>query len=210
MWRTHFWFMKFRATSTHAVCTECLRHKMLLRELGHHLEARRSQQSLYGLHLKSQYADRVTYWTTRGKSRTRNNSWICAILDGMDQAKFQYPRSEHAVFQAKDMAGFIRPRAHITCMIMHGYGTLFTISPSDVKKDSSTMADILMHGLHLLARDCNVDLKQIHFNLQTDNTSRECKNNTTVRLFSWVISHGRLPSWLCFGCLLLGAVGWSS
>lgn len=108
----------------------------------------------------------------------------------MDQSKFFYPRGGNKEFQSKELGRFMRPKAHISCLIMHGWFILYTISPNDLKKDGSTMADIIMHALHLLRVDFQVDLSKQHFCLQTDNTTRECKNNVIARLMGGLVSHG--------------------
>ena len=86
VWHGHFRFLKFRSVSQHAVCNECLRHKLLLRQLGGFLGARHAQQSLYAGHLLSQYRDRVVYWSNRGASRSRSGSLITLICDSMDHS----------------------------------------------------------------------------------------------------------------------------
>ena len=187
-WNVHFRCLKFRALSQHAVCTECLRHKLLLRDLGPHLSARSAQQKLYASHLKSQYADRQIYWQRRGQARS--HSCITVILDSMDQSKFFYPQSANREFLVKELGGMQRPKAHITSAIFHGFFVLYTVSPADLRKDSSTMAEIFMYGLHLLKTEFQVDLAQLHVWLQTDNTTRECKNNVIARLLGGLTSNG--------------------
>lgn len=92
-----------------------------------------------------------------------------------------------------------RPKCHITCCLVHGFFLLFTVSPADVRKDSSTMADIIMHSLHILKQDYHVDLQRQFVNLQTDNTPREFKNNSFARLMGWITAHGSLDlRWYAF------------
>ena len=123
----------------------------------------------------------------RGQARAK--SCICAILDSMDQSKFYYPQSKNKEFLTKDLGRFMRPKAHITCIIFHGFFVLYTISPSDLRKDASTMAEIVMHGLHLLKTEFQVNLASMHFWLQCDNTVRESKNNVMTRLLGGLVSH---------------------
>lgn len=40
VWKAEYPHLKFRSTSSHAICAVCTRHKMLLKEMGHHLRAR--------------------------------------------------------------------------------------------------------------------------------------------------------------------------
>lgn len=189
VWHRHFRFLKFRSVSQHAVCNECLRHKLLLRQLGSFLGARHAQQSLYSAHLLSQYRDRLVYWSNRGASRCRNGSMITLICDSMDQSKFFFPRGSQSEFRSKELGGMVRPKAHITCCLIHGFCTIFTVSPANLRKDSSTMMDIVMHGLHILKADFGVDISRHHVSLQTDNTTREFKNNTCARMLGWLCAH---------------------
>ena len=55
------------------------------------------------------------------------------------------------------------------------------------------MAEIIMHGLHILKNDFQVDLARYHFWLQSDNTSRESKNNVIARLLGGITSNGIFP-----------------
>ena len=55
------------------------------------MHAQRQQMHAYHRHLYHQYQDRLSYWSARGISRSRGSEITC-ILDGMDQAKFMYPR----------------------------------------------------------------------------------------------------------------------
>ena len=61
VWYEEFSFMKFRAASSHSQCGQCLRHKLLLREMSGYIHAREEQARLFSLHLKKQYADRMVY-----------------------------------------------------------------------------------------------------------------------------------------------------
>ena len=189
-WHQHFRCLKFRAASQHAVCSQCLHHKLLLRDLQPFLSARQSQQKLYANHLASQFRDRKIYWQTRGVSRAQSGATIVIIIDSMDQSKFYYPRGAHKEFQSKELGTFQRPKAHITCAIAHGYFILFTVSASDIRKDSSTMTDVFMHCLHLLKTQHAVALSQHTVFLQCDNTPREFKNNTFARLMGGLCAFG--------------------
>ena len=61
IWRSDYPHLKFRVTSSHAMCAVCTRHKLLIKEMGHHLKARAAQRELYNQHLRNQYADRCAY-----------------------------------------------------------------------------------------------------------------------------------------------------
>ena len=159
-------------TSSHSQCGTCMRHKMLIRGLTGHMKARQEQINQYISHLQSQYRDRICYWELRGKSRLKTND-VLIILDGMDQQKFAYPRSPS--FLSKELQGLNRPRSHISGVIVHGRFILFTVSPANVPKDANSCIETTAHCLQSLSQE--TDLSKITLHVQSDNTSREVKNN---------------------------------
>lgn len=181
VWASHYSFMRFRAGSSHAQCTECLKHKLLVRALGHHLTARSMQQKLLYNHLQSQFADRCTYWRKRGLSRARG-LFICCITDGMDQGKLAVPR--HASMKAKQFDSWNRPRLHLAAVIAHGWCLNLYLSESNMPKDSNTCMEMLSHTLSIIKRK-GCPLAEATVCIQADNTSREVKNGPTMR---WVCS----------------------
>lgn len=189
-WSSHYSFMKFRSASSHAQCTECIKHKSMIAGLSHHLRARRVQQQMLYDHLQSQFRDRVCYWHLRGKSRARGLE-ICLIQDGMDQAKFQVPR--HPMIRAKSLESFNRPKLHVAATICHGRHVAFYLSEPDVAKDSNTSCEMLMHSLNELAKS-GVQLSACRVTLQADNTCREVKNGIVMRLMAALVSDGVILS----------------
>ena len=174
VWREEFPFLLFRSTSPHTICSTCTNHKIMIKELHGHLRARQEQHRLFAAHLRAQYQDRLTYWGLRGTSRDSPFE-VTLILDGMDQGKFAYPRSE--LFRAKELATLSRPRAHITGMICHGHFLLFSVSPANLPKDSNMSIELTAHALQLLSR--TMDISKLTFNIQSDNTAREVKTTHT-------------------------------
>lgn len=189
-WYSSFNHMKFRGQSSHSICSVCVRHKMLIREMSAYVNAREKQKILFMRHLRAQYADRVLYWELRGVARLRNNQQVTMIIDSMDQQKFCYPRGQQ--YQAKELAGLIRPRAHITCVLVHGYFVLVTVAEHNLPKNASCMVETLAYCLELLRTKHYVDTSQIQFNVQSDNTVRECKNNICLRWLSSITANGAL------------------
>ena len=190
VWHEDFSFLKFRPTSSHAMCSTCLRHKLLIRGMSGHMKARVVQIEHYASHLRSQYNDRLRYYDLRGICRLRNLTEVLLIQDGMDQAKFTYPRSD-LISESKELAGMPRPRAHITGAVAHGFLVLFTISPADLPKDANTSIETTAHILHLLSKQ--MSLARVSLTIQADNTSREIKNNIYLRWIASLVSHGALP-----------------
>lgn len=190
-WYASFNHMKFRSHSSHSVCSVCVRHKLLIHEMSAFFAAREKQRLLFSAHLKSQYRDRTLYWELRGMSRMRNNIDICCIIDSMDQQKFCYPRGP--IYQSKELASLIRPRAHITCVLVHGYFVLFTIAEHNLPKNASCMVETLSYCLELLRTRHFVDTSRVKFSVQSDNTVRECKNNICLRWLSSITANGSTP-----------------
>ena len=92
VWHQEMPFLRFRSQGNHAECSVCVKMKLWIRMLGDHLHAKNMQLAAYHRHLSHQYEDRLIYWGSRGISRTHGPSIVC-IMDGMDQAKFMYPRN---------------------------------------------------------------------------------------------------------------------
>ena len=176
--------MKFRSLSSHAQCTECVKHKAMIAGLSHHLRARRVQQQMLYDHLQSQFRDRVCYWHSRGQARARGLE-IVLIQDGMDQSKFQAPRSP--LCRAKVFESFNRVRLHVCGLLCHGRHVALYVSEPDVAKDSNTSCEILAHTLKELAAS-GVDLSACRVTLQADNTSREVKNGILMRMMAGLVS----------------------
>ena len=179
VWHEQFSFLKFRPTSSHAQCSACCRHKLLIRGLSNHLAARKFQIKLLGEHLLNQYRDRQIYWSLRGQARLKPSMSLVAIIDSMDQMKFQYPRTPLAY--SKDLSTLIRPKLHLTACIAHGFSLMFFVAKHNHPKDSSLMAEIVCHMLTRYA-EAGHRLDRTNLFIQCDNTTRELKNNTLLRL----------------------------
>ena len=186
IWRQEYPHMKFRAQSSHALCSVCVKHKMLIKDFGHHLKARAAQQQYYLDHLDAQFRDRCIYWRARASSRLRSSSEIVIIMDSMDQAKFGCPRSN--VYRSKELNTLQRPRLHITLAIVHGYFLAISVSSPNLPKDSTTMCELLAHCLTLLQRQ-GVVLSKVSLTVQADNTPREYKNNPFLRFLAFLTSN---------------------
>ena len=184
-WRQNYPNLKFRSYSSHAICSECIHHKLLIKDLSHHIRARNAQQQLYVRHLDNQYQDRISYWRCRASSRIKAGE-VITIIDGMDQAKFAFPRS--SIFRTKSLAKLQRGRAHVCGLIAHGYHTMFMISPPELPKDATTHIEYLAHSMSVLKQQ-GAPLQQLHYIAQCDNTSRECKNNFMLKFLSFCVAN---------------------
>lgn len=192
VWLSEFSFMQIRAESNHSQCSTCLRHRHLIKSLGHHLLARRQQQMFYWQHLKDQYADRLEYYRLRSTSRMQDGQSILIIQDGMDQSKACIPRSKW--MKSKEFSRFVRPRLHVSLTLVHGFFCLWSISDPDCMKDSNASTETLCHAMHLLERDFDVYLPGCALHIQADNTSREVKNNMLLRWAAAQVSSSNVRS----------------
>ncbi|CAK9061755.1 unnamed protein product [Durusdinium trenchii] len=190
VWSSHYSFMRFRSTSSHAQCSECVKHKALISSLADHLNARKVQQDLLYTHLQAQFRDRSCYWRMRGLARARGLDVVC-IQDGIDQSKFIVPRT--SLMRAKTFEGFMRPKLHIVGVIAHGRHVAFYISEPNIPKDSNTSCEILADSLQRLAV-AGVDLSACRVTLQADNTCREVKNGILMRYVASLVSDGVIGS----------------
>ena len=191
VWKKDFdKLLAFRSHTMHSICPVCVKHKLLLKELVDDIHARVKQRMLYDRHLALQYLDRQQYWSLRASSRLQCKT-ICIILDGMDQAKFSWPRAPF--FSSHEFDSYHRPRLHIWGALVHGYGLFMTVSHADVFKGGSTTVDVLMIILdHLM--QIGLDLRDYHIHIQLDNTSGSNKNNTVLLWAGAMCAAGLLGS----------------
>ena len=186
--------LSFRSKRQHSVCPVCMKHKMLLKTFGHDSAARNRQRIMYDNHLKSQYSDRRVYWALRASSRLMGNI-ICIIVDGIDQAKFAWPRTEF--MHNHEFDDFNRPRLHVWGALIHGFFTLYTLSHADVNKGSSMTVDVLAYIFTRLHR-IGTNLADCHVHVQLDNTASSNKNNTVLQFMGIMIFLGLLAGFTTF------------
>ena len=188
--------LAIRPRSQHQQCGLCVRHKALIKRLANDTHSRTAQMHEYSRHLKRQYADRVEYWTVRTQSRLRQpistgNTIISLIIDGLDHSKLRFPRAE-LVMSSKEVSSFIRPNLDLQACLAHGYGIFCYLTWPTVHKDSNATADMLSNVMRQICQreqsdGSSFDCRCTELHLQSDNTTRETKNNTTLRLLSsWV------------------------
>ena len=187
--------LRFRKRRQHKVCGTCVRHKLIIRNLGGDYVKRKLQTQYYHLHLRSQRADRGVYYARRALSRLKQicqdgKVHVSLILDGMDQAKFSTPRDER-LDQSKEFEG-VRPRLHVVGVIVHGYFRQIYVTDPDVPKDSNLTCEILANVLTHL-KEMGVPLSvDVVLHIQGDNTCRENKNNTTMKFCGALTGFSRI------------------
>lgn len=147
----------------------------------------------YARHLRKQYEDRMIYWRSRADSKLplhpSGEKSLTIICDGMDHSKFKWPRVG-SIFGSKDFASLNRPVMDCYAAILHGHGVVLATSlPFLTRKDSSFCAEVLNHVLHLFSQW--YDLREYCVIIQSDNTSREIKNNCLKRWGGLMVGLGR-------------------
>lgn len=184
--------LRIRFSKHHSTCSICLRHKLLLKRLGHCGPARRAQLQLLQQHRTRQRRDRQCYWMMRASSRldaqAASPSTICCILDSMDAAKHSWPRSQ--IMKSKEFSAFNRPRLTSTTLLVHGHLALLGLSPHFVSSNSSRSCELLSHALTLLSEKVRLEGACLH--IQGDNCCRELKNNSVLRLLAMWVAVGKV------------------
>ena len=102
--------LRIRAESHDAKCSLCVKHRLIIRRLPRG-PGRLAHVQQYKNHFSRQYRDRQVYWSHRTLSRTQSTSGapithLSMIVDGMDQQKHVYPKSQ--ALQAKEFASWSR------------------------------------------------------------------------------------------------------
>ena len=185
-----------RPKTQHGKCNQCLRHKLLLRKLKNKPLARQGQLLLFKQHLARQYRDRCEYWKHRSDSRhgMRDDGYITitCIVDSIDHSKFQYPKA--LGLTAKEFGTFIKPTLQTTCVIAHGYGCYLYLSEGHVTHDSAWTCEVVATTLHSLASNFDINWRKVKLVLAGDNSSKELKNNTILRMLSALTASERVHS----------------
>lgn len=185
--------LRIRTWTHHAKCSQCIRHRLIIKQLGHCPSARSAQLAELRAHLQRQYRDRQQYWAARSRSRLDAGlsitHEITGIIDSMDAQKHAWPRSQN--MNSKEFSSWARPRMSSTTLLLHGHGLMLCLSPPTVSCNASRTCEIVTAGLTML-NEKGVDLRQVFLNLQADNAAKELKNNGSLRLLSTMISLHRL------------------
>ena len=186
--------LAIRPESQHKACSVCIRHKAIMRSLQGDQLSWRAQMRQYTLHLERQYRDRTCYWDSRVQSRLKTTlssgiQTISAIVDGLDHSKMKWPRCYAC--SSKEWSQFQRPNLDLTACIIHGHAVMLTATWPWVEKAASLNIDICAHALDYVAAT-GADTRNCQFLLQCDNTSREAKNNPTLRWMGFMVGSSKL------------------
>ena len=93
--------------------------------------------------------------------------------------------------QSKEFDSLVRPTLDLTATIAHGHSVTLALSDVNVAKDSSFAAEMILHSLDKLVAS-GLDLRKVSLHIQADNTVREVKNNTTMRLAGALVASHRV------------------
>ena len=157
---------------------------------------------LYKSHLQRQYRDRQQYWSNRSLSRNEATSGlpvqhVCAIVDGMDQSKHAYPKSE--CLSAKEFSSWVRPRLQSTTIICHGHGIWVGLSPQNTPSSGSRTMELVAHMMTQMSKpkplkspSHHVHWPAVFLYLQADNCVKEIKHQTCLRMMSSLVALHRL------------------
>jgi len=170
-----------------------MKHKAIMKKLSNHKEALAMQSRLWGKHMEKQFADRQCYWMSRSMSRIGHDvdgrPTLCVIIDGMDRAKWALPRS--AVLASKAFNGLNRPNLDCTGIIAHGHCICTAFGHPTVVKGGNWTCDLLTFLFDKLTAS-GMDLRQHILHLQSDNCSKESKNNGVARMMGIYVGKGLL------------------
>ena len=92
-----------------------------------------------------------------------------------------------AAMSAKTFGQFIRPCLGCTMILLHGFAALVYVSEPHLAHDSSWTCEIVSHALNVLK-------SQFPNSDSGDNSSKELKNNSILRLLGACVSQRRLHS----------------
>lgn len=184
--------LRIRATSHHARCSICVRHRLIIRRLGQG-PGRLAQIAEYKRHLGRQYRDRQVYWGHRSQSRSDAISGapirhLSLIVDGMGQAKHAYPKSES--LGSKEFASWSRPRLAATTILAHGHAVVVGLSPDNVPTSGSRTMELVSY---MMTKTLSyIHWPNVFLHLEADNCCKELKHQTSLRMMGTMIALHRL------------------
>lgn len=188
--------MLIRDRTQHAKCAVCIRLKLQMRKFKKDIPQKKLHLLLYQEHLRSQYQCRMKYWELRSLSRMGMQSdstcQIVLAIDTMDHSKYAYPRD--LAVASKDFASWVRPTLSATGCIVHGWCCGLYVSESFMAHNSSWTSELVANCIHRLSQIPQLDLKQCELIVVGDNSSKETKNNTLLRMLSGLVAARRLKS----------------
>ena len=99
-----------------------------------------------------------------------NLSWLCCIIDGMDQAKFCVPRLRDRIV-TKVFEKLNRPRLQVIGTWIHGFQLALLIALPTMPKTSEVVMECIARGLNCIYAKYHSLPKCLHFNSTTLQTT---------------------------------------
>ena len=140
-------FLKFRKVSQHKECSICFDYRTMLSSPKYGAQKKKEIARDLLEHLRSQYHDRLIYWSLRWASRAFQNV-LCIIVDGMDKVKTAWPKWPGHRKPAY-LEGLIRPRCVLSAVMAHGWFTGIYLAPEDLYHGAAYFCEF--DGLRLSA-----------------------------------------------------------
>lgn len=208
--------LRFRKTGEHAQCDQCFSLRKAIAKAKNPAE-KLSLQKDHHRHVLSSWLCRHVYWSMRALSQATfaaviqdnaRHAWdalavsscvVCAMVDGMDQAKFKVPRTKAR--HSKLYSRLWRPQLHMAAVWMHGAMLNFFVSNEDCKKNSSTQCEMLMRSLDMILD--RFEALPAGLAIQMDNTPREGKNQFFTGWIALLVALGSFR-WATASFLLVG------
>ena len=187
VWR---FYLKFRKTSCHAMCTTCFKLQQMIEDPKSDPGIRWKAALELKQHYRDTYLDRQIYWNLRAASRAGSNV-LTIIIDSMDKAKFAWPRWPFAV-RPHDLASIIRPRLTFTIAWAHGFCCDMYAAAEHVNHGSDAFLEVLCQTIQNVQKICQSQGRRFpeHLVIQSDNTVAQAKNQWVGIFLAWLVQSG--------------------
>jgi len=180
--------LKFRQAAQHSYCQTCFELKQAMEGARGDLVSKVQIARDLRRHIRSQYQDRVVYWSQRWASRQMQDILVI-IIDSMDKTKFAIPRYPFPE-KPKELEGFNRPKLVCTAALAHGWATCVYLADEDQPHGGDTFCEVLFRVLEEVAQVAQVTGKPMprHLVVQADNTTAQCKNHIGTLVMAMLVA----------------------
>ncbi len=189
--------LRIRHSGMHSKCPDCEKYKELRRQATSVKDVETVTEK-YCEHLKAQYNDRLVCSRIAALAESSLNgeveldgSVLSVCMDGMDQAKFSVPRN---LSMSKELCKLVRPRLHVTGAIVDGCLEAYFLNDASIAKDANLQATLLSRLLDLVQSNLQTKVAMPpmpqNLHVHSDNASGEGKNQTMMKLLSWMVWKG--------------------
>lgn len=185
--------LAFRHRSAFTVCDVCHQLKQQLRDNKCTLEERLGAVTMYREHLHDQFVDRSSLWCLRTISSDHHSNTLVIVTDGIDQSKFALPR-DSGLRCLSSLSKYHRPRAKVHGCWALGWVLRVGVMDETQAHDASCVLELLARTLEDVAKICEQEKRPFPATvlLYSDNTVRECKNNTVMKYLGALVGRFRV------------------